>query len=68
MLRASRVVKIIRVNEIIEERAWNIFEKYSDKYFSFIDCTSFALMEIENINNVFTFDKHFVQYGFIIMP
>ena len=67
-LRESKVVKVFYVNERIEERAWNIFEKYSDKDFSFTDCTSFAIMEFEKIRTVFTFDKHFSQYGFFLKP
>ena len=67
-IKESRIVKILHVNEKIEEQAWRIFEKYSDKDFSFTDCTSFAIMQIENIRNVFAFDKHFTQYGFIREP
>ena len=67
-IRKSRVVKIIHVTEKIEERAWKIFERYSDKDFSFTDCTSFVIMDIEKIRNVFTFDKHFARYGFVMKP
>ena len=67
-IRESSVVKVIHVNERIEERAWNIFEKYSDKDFSFTDCTSFAIMEFKKIRTAFTFDKHFAQFGFSSKP
>lgn len=49
-------------------KAWKIFEKYSDKDFSFTDCTSFIVMKMLEINEVFSFDKHFEQYGFIRLP
>jgi predicted nucleic acid-binding protein len=52
----------------LEKAAWGIFEKHTDKEFSFTDCTSFALMEAEAIRNVFTFDQHFSQYGFESVP
>lgn len=67
-IRKSRVVTVIHVTEKIEDHAWKIFEKYSDKSFSFTDCTSFAIMNIEKIKSAFAFDKHFVQYGFFVKP
>ena len=33
-----------------------------------VDCVSFAAMRKLNIRNVFTFDPHFRQQGFTIMP
>ena len=50
------------------EKAWKILEKYSDKDFSFTDCTSFACMERLKIKTAFSFDAHFTQYGFIRIP
>lgn len=48
-------------------RAWKIIEKYSDKDFSFTDCTSFALMERLKIRTAFSFDSHFRQFGFSLI-
>jgi len=67
-LRRSKIVRILRVTQMIEDNAWKIFKQYSDKDFSFTDCTSFALMEQEAISAAFTFDKHFQQYGFQMVP
>ncbi len=58
-------IRIVYINEDILGKAWGIFEKYSDKYFSFTDCTSFAVMEMLGMNEAFSFDRHFEQYGFI---
>jgi predicted nucleic acid-binding protein len=44
-----------------------MFRQYEDKGFSFTDCTSFALMERLDINTVFAFDDHFVQYGTFVI-
>lgn len=41
---------------------------FIDKDFSFTDCTSFIVMELLRINEAFSFDKHFDQYGFIRLP
>lgn len=67
-LRRSKVLRRLRVTPAIEDNAWKIFKKYSDKDFSFTDCTSFVLMEQEAISTAFTFDEHFQQYGFQMVP
>ncbi len=41
--------------------AWQIFRKYSDKGWSFTDCTSHAVMKRLRISHIFSFDKHFSQ-------
>ncbi len=64
----SDFVILHRVSADKEKRALDIFEKYSDKKFSFLDCVSFAVMESLNIKEAFTFDKHFKQVGFNIIP
>lgn len=58
---------LIRITEEDEERAWGIFRHYNDKGFSFTDCTSFALMERLDMNTVFAFDDHFLQYGRFVL-
>jgi len=67
-IKRSKILRIIRITPETENTAWKIFKKYSDKDFSFTDCTSFALMEQEAISTAFTFDKHFQQYGFQTVP
>lgn len=68
-VRASRVLRIESVTPQILNRAWVIFKTFSDKTFSFTDCTSFALMEELGIATVFTVDEHFRQYGaFTVKP
>ena len=64
----QEVSALVRITEEDEEKAWGMFRQYEDKGFSFTDCTSFALMERLDINTVFAFDDHFVQYGkFVIL-
>lgn len=57
------IASVIEIDRIALEAAWNIFQKYSDKGFSFTDCTTFAIMERLKIHGAFTFDEHFRQYG-----
>jgi predicted nucleic acid-binding protein len=43
--------------------AWNVFLRYSDKEWSFTDCTSKVVIETLQITAAFTFDHHFRQFG-----
>ncbi len=57
----------------IENRSWEMFEKYSDKKFSYTDCTSFIILrnltknKWRNERNIFTSDAHFKQVGYEIL-
>lgn len=57
-------IKLIRVSQGIEDRAKEIFKQYQDKTFSFVDCTSFALIDAHDFGYAFTPDSHFYQYRF----
>lgn len=59
--------RIERVLPSDELRATQIIASYTDKDFSYTDATSFAVMERLRISRVFTFDKHFQQYGFDVV-
>lgn len=63
-----RKISIIHINRDMLDEAWEVFKKYSDKDFSFTDCTSFAVMKKYEISEAFSFDKHFEQYGLIRLP
>ena len=69
VLRNKGLLHVIQVTEEIEDSAWFIFEKFNkDKFWSFTDCTSKAIMEMLDIYESFSFDKNFEQMGFIKMP
>jgi len=57
-------IKVLRVTESIEQTAKAIFVRYDDKDFSFVDCTSFALIDHQRLDHAFAFDSHFRQYRF----
>jgi uncharacterized protein len=65
-------IKILRVSEAIEHTAKTIFQRYDDKDFSFVDCTSFALIDHHRLDHAFAFDGHFRQFRFkrtvIVLP
>ncbi len=63
-IRKSQKVLIVHVSADIEEEAWRQFSLYSDKEFSFTDCTSFVVMKQFCLLDAFTNDHHFEQIGF----
>jgi len=63
----SKITNLIIIGEGMLKEGWDIFLKYSDKDFSFVDCISFAIMKHEGIDTAFTFDRHFEQMGFKIL-
>lgn len=64
MIFTSKNIEIIYVDREIESYAWSLFKKYSDKEFSFVDCTSFVVMQNRHIKRAFSCDKHFEQMRF----
>ena len=45
------------------ELAWQTFRLFSDKDWSFTDCTSRVVIESLHIKRVLTFDRHFAEFG-----
>jgi len=60
-------IRIIWIQEALEEKGWEFFKLHQDKTFSFTDCMSFVVMQTLNINVAFTYDSHFEQAGFQII-
>ena len=57
-----------RIDAARFDRAREMFFRYSDKAFSFTDCTSFVVMRELRLTRVMTTDRHFRQAGFIVVP
>lgn len=62
-LFTSNIIKIVNVCPSYLMAAWELYQKYKDKKFSFTDVTSFAIMKDLNIKKAFAFDREFVQAG-----
>jgi predicted nucleic acid-binding protein len=60
---------IVWLSRADQRAAWRLFKRYSDKRFSFTDCTSFVVMERLGLTHAFAFDEHFDQTGqFVRIP
>lgn len=66
--RTGSLIELIRIDEVLEDQAWSILESHADKRWSYVDATSFALMEREGSTEAFAFDRDFVQRGLRVVP
>ncbi len=57
-------LRLLRVSEDDEGAALNWLRRFTDHRLSFTDCTSFAVMAREGIQEAFTADRHFAVAGF----
>lgn len=64
----STQITIIKINEEVFARVWDIYQSYKDKEWSFTDCTSYVLMKGLEIRKGASFDLHFSQFGFEVVP
>jgi predicted nucleic acid-binding protein len=67
-LKESIFVRVVTVTPADEDQAWDIFTKYRDQDFSFVDCTSFAVMERMKLSAAFAFDRHFRIMKCAVLP
>jgi predicted nucleic acid-binding protein len=66
--RAGGAIDLVHLDRPTEERAWEILEQHDDKLWSYVDATSFALIERDGASEAFAFDTHFAQRGLSILP
>lgn len=66
--RASEAIELVRVEDGLENDAWAILEQHGDKLWSYVDATSFALIERDGGGEAFAFDSHFSQRGLQVLP
>lgn len=67
-LRKHPQLSVTALAETPLEAALNEYGRYSDKSWSLTDCASFLLMKNQGILTALTFDRHFEQAGFTILP
>lgn len=67
-LMSSSSVELVHASPSQFMGAWDLFRKYQDKKFSFTDCLSFVVMRQYKLDTALTFDGHFAQAGFNVLP
>lgn len=67
-LRTGQVARLERITPRDEEAAWTIFSTFSDKRFSYTDCTSFALCERMKLQLCLAIDQDFRSFGLRCVP
>ncbi len=63
----STDIEIIEIDRTIYDDALAIYKAYADKDWGLTDITSFLVMGNTGISEAFTHDKHFAQYGFVVL-
>jgi hypothetical protein len=58
----SPFTTVIHVDPDLFQKAWETFQ--TRQGLSFTDCTSFTAMELNGINQAFTYDSHFKAAGY----
>ncbi|OIN96806.1 MAG: hypothetical protein AUJ21_01305 [Anaerolineae bacterium CG1_02_58_13] len=69
ILARESILQVEWVSEELASEAWLVFEKFNvDKQWSFTDCVSYVVMKRLGMVDVFAFDHHFNQMGFVRQP
>ena len=61
-------MNLVHVDAAIFQDSWRWLERHQDKRYSLTDCASFVVMKQLKIKAALTFDKHFAQAGFQMLP
>lgn len=60
-------IEVISQTEELFKKSLELYKKRLDKQWSLTDCSSFYIMEKQNIVSALAYDKHFQQAGFIAL-
>jgi len=67
-LLASTEVEVLHLTPGLFEQAFAVYKRFDDKEWSLVDCISFTVMRERGITQALTFDRHFIQAGFEVLP
>jgi uncharacterized protein len=61
---ASTEVTVVRLDQTLFDKAFDLYKSHTDKTYGMVDCISFVVMNDHGISDALTNDRHFVQAGF----
>lgn len=67
LLRGSRRVEVVEIDQRLLDKALNFYAKYNDKTWGLVDCVSFIVMRERGTTDVLTFDADFTEAGFTVV-
>jgi uncharacterized protein len=62
------VIDIIWIDQSVHEQGINTLLAANRRDLSLVDCTSFDVMRQKGFRRVFSFDRHFSEQGFEVIP
>lgn len=62
------ILRILWVDQTVHDLAMGVLLSLNHRQFSLVDCTSFQLMRASGLEHAFSFDSHFSQQGFTVLP
>lgn len=68
LIKADPSVKVIYIEQSLDDEAWNLLEARLDKEWSLVDASSFVVMKRYGITEALTTDHHCIQAGFVRSP
>ena len=66
-LLAGNLATIHHVTQAEFQEALQVFRRFADKEWSFTDCTSKVIIERLGLPKAFAFDRHFHQFGTVLV-
>jgi predicted nucleic acid-binding protein len=64
-IKSAPWVEIIHTDLAQDRASWDLLKSRPDKKWSFVDCSSFVVMQQRSIREALTTDHHFEQAGFV---
>jgi predicted nucleic acid-binding protein len=64
-IKESPFFDIIHIDQDLDSTAWELLTNRVDKNWSLVDCSSFVVMQENNISEALATDHHFEQAGFV---